>query len=150
MACLVIGAVLSLVAGLVVLLMKGHTNDFGFMGGTLIVSIGCISLIVGFVLFTTGWLSYFRKKIGMLLSVGWWGILAGAWSEVFLLSFWMVWVSCYHSMSGAEWCERDHHLVPYFSIPAAIMLFGLIMVYIGKKHKKVQSGNSLDQPSGGR
>ena len=135
MACLVIGAALSLVAGLLVLLMKGHGNDFGFMGGTLIFSIGCISLIMGFVLFAIGWLSYFRKKIGMLLSVGWWGILAGAWSEVFLLSFWLVYITCY-GMPSAEWCERDHHLVPFFSIPAAVMLFGLIMVYIGKKNKK--------------
>jgi len=132
---LAIGVALLLVGSLLVLLIIGNIDEFGFMGGTLLVLLGFGALFVGFSLFTIGWFSYFRSKKGMLLSCGWWMFCVGIWSEVCLLGYWLRSLSCYGDQY-VTWCERENVMLPYCSIPAAVVLFGLVLVHMGKKKKK--------------
>jgi len=143
MKCLAIGIILSLVSSLVVVLMMRHIDDFGFMGGGIIFGFGIILTLVGFILFTTGWFSYSRKRMNILSSFGWWILSIGAWAEVYLLIVWLHWIRCYGNQPG-ENCKHELSFIPYCVVPLGGILFGLMLVYIGKKHNNVQS----DNPSG--
>jgi hypothetical protein len=66
-----------------------------------------------------------------LSSFGWWILLIAAWFETFFIGAWMNWI--HHYTSG------DVHVinaVPYCLFPAVFMLFGLALVYLGKKRNK--------------
>ncbi|MFA5374935.1 MAG: hypothetical protein WC455_04170 [Dehalococcoidia bacterium] len=135
---LAVGITLLLVGSALVLLMIGHIDDFGFMGGTLLVLLGFGVLFVGFPIFTIGWLSYFKEKKGILPSFGWWMFCVGVWSEVCLLGYWLRSLTCYSDQYDTHWCERENVILPYCAIPVAVVLFGLVLVYLGKKKQKNQ------------
>jgi len=109
------------------------------MGGTLMILLGFGALFVGFPLLTLGWFFYFKEKRGILSSFGWWMLCVGVWSEICLLVAWLRSLSCYSDQFGAHWCERENVMLPYCSIPAAVVLFGLVLVYLGKKKQKNQN-----------
>jgi len=68
----------------------------------------------------------------MLSSFGWCILFIAAWLEIFLLGVWMHWTECYGSQYVNS-CEHVINAIPGCLLPVPFMLFGLVLVYIGKK-----------------
>jgi hypothetical protein len=135
---LTIGMVLSLscLFLLVGLSDQTYTDDFT---PYILFFLYSVTIIVGFILFTIGWFLYARKKMHILSRFGWWILLIAAWFEIFFIDAWISWVHCY-GYTPAD-CEHVHDInaIPYCLVPGLFMLFGLALVYIGKKKQKNQN-----------
>ena len=140
---LTIGIVLSLV--FMVLLIdwwgKSYSDDYT---PYILFFFYCVMIVVGFIIFTIGWSLYASKKMHILSSFGWWILLIATLCEVFFIGAWIHWIHCYGNTPYD--CEHVHEInaIPYCWVPVVFMLFGLALVYLGKK-KKALSGSLSGQ-----
>lgn len=142
-----IGIIILIVLGIVMSLifdipLATNTDDENYS----LYLLSFIAVLVGSVLFSTGWLWYAVKTRRWLGSFGWWLFSIGTSFEVYFISFFTQYhfsVECDHSPNGAYLCE-GHPSSLFYIIPAISMLLGLILVYIGKKKKKKQSSLQSD------
>lgn len=92
-------------------------------------------------MFARGWTAYSRDKMHMLSSFGWCILFIAAWLEIFLLGAWINWTRCY-SDQYINWCEHFINAIPYCLVPVPIILFGLVLVCLGKKKKEKKGRDS--------
>jgi cation transport ATPase len=92
----------------------------------------CVWILVGYIMFARGWAAYSRNKMHMLSSFGWCILFIAAWLEIFLIGAWMHWTDCYGDQHVNS-CEHVINAIPDCLLPVPFMLFGLVLVYIGKK-----------------
>jgi len=92
-----------------------------------------------FMLFSIGWFLSSAKKRRNLASFGWWLFFIGTWFEIFFITLFApskMRIICYSSQIHEHWCEPTvDFLALYYIFPAIVMLFGLMLVYLGKKQK---------------
>lgn len=140
---LTIGIVISLASMFLIIDLWGKYNgDYLWIGFLYLLLYGVMT-VVGFILFTTGWFKYMRKKMHILSSFGLWILLIAAWFEAFFIGAWIRWVHCYGYTP--EDCEHVHviNAIPYCLIPVFFMLFGLALVYLGKNKAKKQKNQNI-------
>jgi len=112
--------------------IRSSTGDFD---SVIRIIFPCVWILVGYLVFARGWAAYSRNKMHMLSSFGWGVLFVAVWLEIFLLGAWAHWIECYGDQY-VNWCEHFIDAIPYCLLPVPVILFGLVLVYLGKKKKE--------------
>jgi hypothetical protein len=112
-------------------------------------SVLLLGVPISFILFIAGWFSYPRKTMTVRSAVGWMIFFIAAWFEIFLAGLFVPpsIIKCIGTHGYWYWCDKQAAgiLIPSLVVPAIVMIFGLMLVYIKRKDRNVQQSNQSGQ-----